>query len=204
VGAGSSSLSSSSSVMLSRSHAMVCCFPTDLVLRVDLCRFATGSQSAAFFSLGVRFGVWVCDALPVGATGSSLLSFSSSMSTGSRALVHCFPADLVLLWVNLCRFDAASAMSPSVVVVRFDDDFPEFEPELARVVFWVLSFVGFVLARSSSVGSSTSDSVGFFALPDFVLELERMSSVSESLEGFFDLGLLVTLLHPASSSRAAR
>ena len=134
--------------------------------------------------------------------GSSFLSsFSSLLSTALHALVCCFPADLVVLWVNLCLFGAVSSMSASVVVVVcFEDDFPELEPELEQVVFWVLGFVGFVLGKSLSLGSSTSDSMGFFAFPDFVLELERMSSVSESQEGFFDLGLLVTLLHPASSS----
>ena len=138
-----------------------------------------------------------------GSSSKSLSSFSSSTSIGSHVVVRCFPADLVVLWVNLCRFDAAGSMSASVAAVRFDD-FPEFEPELEQVVFWALGFVGFVLGRSSSLGSSTSDSMGFLALPDFVLELEPMSSVSEPQEGFFDLGLLVTLLCPASSSRAAR
>ena len=38
-----------------------------------------------------------------------------------------------MLWLNLCRFNAAAAMTASVAAVCFDD-LPEFELELEQVV----------------------------------------------------------------------
>ena len=102
------------------------------------------------------------------------------------------------LWCSIFNVSICSSC-----VLCFEDNFPELEPELEQVIFWVLCFICFVVGRSLSLRSSTSDSMGFFAFPDFVLELECMSSVLESQEGFFDLRLLVTLLCPTSSSWAA-